>query len=116
MFPSPEGKTALEIGHLSKFSIDNFQFSWHFHFHNRLPHLCQAAELLIPPPTFSYLHLLPAKLPSHFPCCASSSDIFANLSKTLTWQKTSSLNTHVAKPSCFGASVAWGAAAWAGQG
>lgn len=60
MFHSPEGKTVLEISHISKFSIDNSQFSWHFHFHNRLPHLCQEAELLIPPPTSSYLHLLPA--------------------------------------------------------
>lgn len=65
MFHSPEGETALEIGHISKFSTDNSHFSWHFHFHNIVPHLCQKVELPLPPPTSThsqplsllYLHL-----------------------------------------------------------
>lgn len=89
MFHSPECETALEIGHFSNFSIGNSQFSWTFHFHNSMPYLSQEVELKL---------LLPATCL----CLATSSlPSFANLLKTIIWQKTSSLKTYEAGPRCF---------------
>jgi len=109
MFPSPEGETALETGHILKLTIvSNSPSSRRSHFHSRVPHLHQDAELLLlPPPPAPSQAAQPPSLPHLW---------LSRLCKPLENAHLEESNEeHMEQDPEALPPVTWGAAAWAGQ-